>query len=113
MDTACLETQLRTLDRQNTGIAVDADCQSPRGMAAGRAATAASSQPSSPRDFAHSADGSVRNQGREERGRVACNGSSDARSRLSGAAAGMLGGATAVVAVVTKVGEVGGWTYVG
>lgn len=34
------------------------------------------------------------------------NGSSDTRSRLSGAGSGMAGGATAVVAIVTKVGEV-------
>lgn len=34
------------------------------------------------------------------------NGSSDARSRLSGAATGMVGGATAVVAIATTVGEV-------
>lgn len=120
MDTMCLETQFRTLGRQNitasAGSAASAgDRQSPRAMLFGRTATGAAvaaspvtSSPSSPRAFIYGG-GSLENESQARRGRAASNGSSDVRSRLSGAAAGMLGGATAAVAVATRVGEVGGW----
>lgn len=125
----CLATQFRTAERQNmafagavasagagAGAAVTADWQAPRGTTAERstaaaAATAAASLPPSSRVSACSG-GSVDNQTGEQRGGQTTSNCST-RSRLSGAATGMLGGATAVVAVATRAGEVGGGVHMG
>ena len=140
MDTACLEAQFRTLGRQcqcqcqsKSNTDLDTASTSSRMGAAGAsgfvreetgdAAVAAATATLSPRTIACGGDccGSPENQiggaagggGGEQQSRDVSNSGSDARSRLSGAATGMVGGATAVVAIATKVGEVRRvWFYV-
>lgn len=102
-----------------TGAAGDEEFVGEAGRAAAKSAGAGAG---APRTIACGGDcgGSLENQ--SLRGRGAAGGgrgggeqqpsrggsiaNSDARSRLSGAATGMVGGATAVVAIATKVGEV-------
>lgn len=128
MDTACLETQFRTQGRQCQcqcqNQSTDADTASPSSplwaagvgqfvretgdaaeaspcmIACSRNCCGDSPENQSPRGSGAAKDGEKQRLNRE------ISNESDARSRLSGAATGMVGGATAVVAIATKVGEV-------
>eukprot|EP00903_Cladosiphon_okamuranus_P009035 g8638.t3 len=128
MDIACLETQFRTLGRQclcKIHSNKDADTASPSSLLGVAGAgqfvrEAGDAAEVSPCVIACSGDccgGSPESQsswgsgaaeggiGEQRPSWEVSNGSTDARSRLSGVATGMVGGATAVVAIATKVGE--------
>lgn len=124
MDTACLEVQFRRLQRQR-GVGADVGARGGKpGKEGGRADAAllmaASLSPRrSPSRANTKQSPTYGGSGRRDRGGVGKLGAGrmgraaarvgwggDARSRLSGATANRAGGAAAVVAIVTKRGEV-------